>query len=132
MIIDKWLSQGQALPATATTEASTNYMDFGAAKNFAVNAMWLVIQIETAVARTAGALGVTFAVQTDDNSSFSSATTIHTSGALAKATLVDGYVVAKLRIPPTCERYLRVAYTTDAADATGAVDAYLVMDADIS
>ena len=132
MIIEKWLAQGQALPATATTIASTNYMDFGAAKNFAVDGMWLVVQIETAVARTAGAVGTTFLVETDDNSSFSSATTLYTSGSLAKTVLVDGYVVTKMRIPPTCERYLRVTYTTDAADATGAVDAYLVMDADIA
>jgi hypothetical protein len=130
MIVDRWLSNAQAIGADTNALASTSYKDFGAATHKAIDAMWLVVNVETAVTRSAGAATVTFKVETDDNSSFSSATTLLDTGALAKATLVDGYNVIKMRVPANCEQYLRVTYTASAALDTGKIDALLVMDAD--
>lgn len=129
-IIDKWLSDAQGLPQTATTGGSTNYMDFGAASHYALDGMFVVVNVETAIARTAGGLNVTVDIECDDNTSFSSATKLWTSGAVAKATLVDKYNVVKFRIPATCERYLRILYTTSEADAIGKFDAFITMDVD--
>jgi predicted GNAT superfamily acetyltransferase len=129
MILDKQLifSDAQAVTTAAET-ASTNIIDMLAAGD-AYESMFLLIQVETAVAATAGAANVTFKLQTDDNSSFSSPTTLWASSAIAKGTLVDKYVVAKLRVPMGVERYLRVTYTPDTNDLTaGKFDAMLVYD----
>jgi hypothetical protein len=52
----------------------------------------LFIQITDAVT-SAGASTTQFVLEKDDNAAFSSPTTVKDSGALAKATLVDNYVV---------------------------------------
>lgn len=59
------------------------------------------------------------AVQTDDNSDFSSAKTVLETEAIAAADLVAGYVFSIDSIPlGVAERYLRLYYTVAGSDAT--------------
>lgn len=125
MLIDTLneFSDSQAVTASA---ASTNVIDLGAARNQAIGEeLYLHIKcVEDATA--AGAATVTFALQVDDNASFSSASTIYTTAAIGKATLVDGYEVVRVRVPKGTERYMRVYYTVATGPLTaGKFDAFL-------
>lgn len=126
MILDKELifSDAQA-PTTGATD-STNVIDLGAVGD-AKDEMHLWIGVNTTVT-SGGAATVAFSLQTSaDNSSYS---VLWSSAAIAKATLVAGYNVVKMRLPQGCKRYLKVVYTVATADLTaGKFDALLVMDA---
>ena len=113
---DMILSPAQAV-TTATATASTNVIDLGAAHVGANNRV--IINVNTLVAATAGAANVTFAIQTDSDEAFGSPTTLWTSAAIAKATLVAGYKVVEFVLPWEVERYVRVLYTPDTNDLTG-------------
>lgn len=132
MIFDKQtqFSNAQAITATA---ASTNSIDLLAAgipygdnaalaRDQGLFHIPLLIQVVTAFA-TLTSLKV--AVQTDDNSSFSSATTVLETEAIAAASLVAGYQFNIDKIPlKTTERYVRLYFTVAGSDATaGAVTA---------
>ncbi len=133
-------SENQAITVSA---ASTNSIDTHAmgTVNGAVGALVfdlgaseieILCQVTTAFA-TLTSLKVS--VQMDDNSSFSSATTISSSEAVVAASLVAGY---KFRIPVTIpdgatERYIRLYYTVAGSDGTaGAVFAAVVAAAPMS
>lgn len=117
-------SKEQAVTASA---ASTNVIDLLAAgipygndaalnRDLGIHEIPLRIQVTTAFA-TLTSLKV--AVQTDDNSSFSSATTVLETEAIAAASLVAGYQFNIDRIPlKTTERYVRLYYTVAGSDAT--------------
>lgn len=128
-------SDDQAVTASA---ASTNYIDLlatgtpyggasaldrdlGKGKKIPIH-----IQVTTAFA-TLTSLKV--AVQVDDNTSFSSATTVLETEAIAAASLVAGYVFNIDTIPlKTNERYVRLYYTVAGSDATaGAIWAGVTM-----
>jgi hypothetical protein len=131
MILDKNMlfSDAQA-ETTVAAHASDSYIDIVKAGD-AEKELYLVIRVNTAVT-SGGAATVQFKLETDDNSSFSSAATVWDSGAIAKATLVQGYTVVMMRIPKNkLERYTRVTYTIGTAVLTaGAFDAYLTMTPD--
>lgn len=127
-------SDDQAVTASA---ASTNYLDLGAAGTpyggtaltrdlGKGNKLKLNVQVTTAFA-TLTSLKV--AVQVDDNSSFSTATTVLETEAIAAASLVAGYVFNLDEIPlRTSERYVRLYYTVAGSDATaGNIHAGLTM-----
>ena len=130
MIIDRFneFSDAQAVTATA---ASTNTVDLNAAGKIEGKPYYLHIKVNT-TATADGAATVTFALQTDDNTGFSSATALWTSAAVAKATLVAGYEVIRLPINGLAlERYLRVYYTVGTGPLTaGKFDAFLAPDGD--
>jgi hypothetical protein len=115
MYIDKQntVSSEQAVTAAA---ASTDYIDLSSARDIGMSGPVFFAITCTETAASAGATTVEFKIQTDDNSSFSSATTRLSSGAIAKATLVAGYQLF-LPIPPgTNERYLRLYYDVAVAN----------------
>ncbi len=127
MILDKELSLSAEQAVTAAA-GSTNYIDQGAARDLGLSdGLHLAITCkETAV--SAGATTVTFQIQCDDNTSFSSAKTVSQSVAVAKAALVDGYQLF-MPIPVGLdERYIRLYYSVATADLTaGKFDASVVM-----
>ena len=130
MIIDRFneFSDAQAVTATA---ASTNIVDLNAAGKIEGKPYYLHIKVNTS-ATASGDATVTFSFETDDNTGFSSATTLWTSAAIGKATLVAGYEVIRLPINGLdLERYTRVYYTVATGPLTaGKFDAYLSADAD--
>lgn len=115
------LSDAQALTATA---ASTNYINLSATERFigTGDPMALVVTVDVAAGGTAPTLEV--ALQSDDNTAFSSATARATSGTLTAAQLVAGaqFVVA---IPSgtATEKYLRAFYTVGGTAPTVTVSA---------
>jgi hypothetical protein len=69
---------------------------------------------------------VTLTLVTDDNAAFTSATTLITSGAIAKAATVAGTILLQQVIPVGVQRYLRLIATTDNTfETTGAISAWI-------
>ncbi len=126
MILDDYLKMSEAQAVTSSA-ASTSYIDTLAAGD-SYEGAWLYILVDTTTDSAGDAAVITFSLQTDDNSSFSSATTLVSSGEIVQATAVAGYVY-KVRIPAGAERYLRVYYSIATADlSAGKFDAYIVKD----
>lgn len=130
MIIDR-LNQFSDAQAVTVSAASTNVVDLGAAGKVEAKPFYLHIKVPTTVTAD-GAATVTFALQTDDNESFSSATALWTSAAIGKASLVAGYEVIRLALNGLAlKQYLRVYYTVATGPLTaGAFDAFLSFDGD--
>jgi hypothetical protein len=114
--------------AVTTTGNSANAIDTGAARDLlAGEALTLVVQVSTAFT-AGGAAALTVALETDDNVSFSSATTLFTSPAIPVAALTAGARPVQIRVPRGAERYLRLVYTVATGPMTaGAVIAGLVL-----
>lgn len=127
MLLDEntLFSDDQAVTASA---ASTNYMDLQAGstppaapaalvqKIGGGNDIPLLIQVTEDFA-TLTSLTVT--IQVDDNTSFSSATTVASSHAVPAASLVAGYQFPLVTLPNTVnERYVRLYYTVGGSNAT--------------
>lgn len=124
MILDQnlVLSDGQAITATA---ASTNIIDLSVARDVGPGyELPLLIQVGEAFNNLTS---LTIDVQTDDNSSFSSPTSL-ASQVIPLAALTVGAKSAIQCIPVGTERYLRVNYTvTGTAPTTGKVTAAIVV-----
>lgn len=128
-------SLDQAITATA---ASTDVVDLGATgtpKPGHTTALTrdigkgTPIPIRIQVTETFATLtSLTVAIEVDDNSSFSSATTVLATQAIPLASLVAGYVFNIEFIPRnTNERYVRLYYTVAGSNATaGKVTAFIV------
>ena len=119
MYVDKQLEFSNEQAVTATAD-STNYVDVGHAYDIGPGAqdLEMIIIVDEAVTAS-GAATVTFKLETDDNTSFSSATDLYTSAAIGKATLVAGYRAVHARIPVSgVERYLQVSYTVASGPLT--------------
>ena len=130
MMIDNLLVLSDAQAVTAAA-ASTNVIDLtsvlgSAAMTSAAKVQFLV---DTTAAATGGASNVTFSLQDSaDNSSFAD---VVRSVAIAKATLVAGYVAFQCVIPAGLRRYVRAYYTPDTNDLTsGKFDARILLDVD--
>ncbi|MCP4372968.1 MAG: hypothetical protein GY797_33405 [Deltaproteobacteria bacterium] len=128
MLKDKntMMSDDQAVTATA---ASTDYIDALSAGNALGKQLWLDVRVKTSFT-AGGSATMTIALQTDDNSSFSSATTLWSVVTVAVASLVAG-LKYRIPIPFGAERYLRMNYTVATGPMTaGAIDAAIVHDID--
>lgn len=138
MILDKQeeFSDSQAVTVTAIstnvidlTQGTTGLttIDIGTGES-----VQLVIQVDTA-ATAAGAATVQFSLESDSTTDLATSPTVHwQSSAIAIATLVAGYEVARLKLPSLpgpYERYLGVRYTVATGPLTaGAFSAFLVKD----
>lgn len=92
--------------------ASTNLIDLSKARDIAVdNDLYVAInQFGTA----AGAATVNIKLQVDDNSSFSSPTTVWESGSLAYTDLNGDYALKGIKMPHFQERYVRLYFDVTA------------------
>ena len=124
MIIDYNLQFSDAQSVTADA-ASTNIIDLGSDRDIGVGEeMKIALNFDVAMGGSSPTLAVL--VQTDDNSSFSSATTVLTSRSIAAAALGDTLV---LGLPDTNERYIRLYYDVGGSSPTMTVSASIVKDA---
>lgn len=125
MIIDRYnrYSDDQDITASGAT-VSTSVVDLGADGDAIGRERYLHILCTEAVAGTLTT--VTFSLYTDDDEAFGSPVLKWASAAIAKATLVAGYQVAKFRLPAGMQQYTRVTYTTDnTMETTGMFSAWL-------
>jgi hypothetical protein len=111
---------------TAAAHDSTNTLDLGAGYDAFGNALvadwaragtdlFLTVLVTEAVT-SGGAATVLFDLQDSaDNSSFSS---VKATSAIAKATLVAGYVAIKIALPKGLRRYSKIIYTIGTAALT--------------
>lgn len=126
MDADLLFSDAQAIPTGATT-VSTNIVDLQAIRDIGVGEdLEIVVQITTALA---GVGTVVVLLQSDDNSSFSSAVTAQTIGTFAAASVAGTRLTAKLQPGAIVERYIRIAYTAGTLSA-GAADAFIAHGVD--
>lgn len=121
IFIDDIYSSSVALTATG---ASTNYKDFGGDFDKGPGVTrGVIIVVEVAADYTSANETYKFDFETDDNTSFSSATVLSTTGALNGNTLTAG---TKLFLPlgNTNERYTRVNATLAGTTPTITYSAY--------
>lgn len=126
-ILDKGLEFSDAQAVTASA-ASTNVLDLGVvAPNTGrgSNQMYLQIVVNT-TADASGSATVAFALEDSaDDSSFAVVPGVSVA-AIGKATLVAGYIVLTIALPPRLRRYIRVYYTVATGPLTaGKFDAFL-------
>lgn len=135
MIMDDFLNIADAMSIT-TSAASTDYIDTLAKGDDNVSP-YFVVRVDTAFTSASANSTVEFKLQCDDNTSFTSAKNLWTSGAIAKASLVAGYF-CKVRVPPGAERYLRgyvtvsVSAGTNVDGTAGKADMGFTKDADFN
>lgn len=123
MILDKeaLYSDDQAITTTAD---STNVLDL--AKNSGPGKpVRLLIQVTTTFA---GGTDITIDLETDDNTSFSSLSTIASTSTIALATLVAGYKFSIDFVPRLMERYSRLEYTVTGTMTAGKITAGIIYD----
>lgn len=128
MIIDRvqQFSDAQALSGAGNT-ASTDVLDLSEARRiFEGEPMIVVLHVDVAADAGDGDETYQFDVQTDDNSSFTSATTL-ASRAIARASLTAG---SRHTIPipmeAAVEQYLRLYYTLGGTTPSITVTAHLM------
>lgn len=113
----------QALTATAD---STNYIDFRADRNIGIGQPMVVeLVLDVAASDTNGNETYTAILETDDNTSFNSATQV---GATVTITRGDAAGTRYfIPIPPNAdmERYAQLAFTLGGSDPTVTVTAHL-------
>ena len=124
MIIDYNLQLSDAQSVTADA-ASTNVIDLGADRDIGPGEdMKIVVSFDVAMGGSSPTLAVQ--VQTDDNSSFSSASTVQTSRTISAAAAGDTLVMG---LPDQNERYIRLNYDVGCSNPTMTVSASIVKDA---
>lgn len=124
MIIDERLefSDAQALTGTA---ALTDVIDFGSARQLGVGEpLYWVLSVDVASDRTTGDETYSFALQTDDNSAFSSAATLITY-AFPAAVVPAGTRIAFALPTNLIERYLRVNATLGGTTPTVTISSWI-------
>lgn len=122
MILDSRLQLSAAQELTASA-VSTNVIDLGADRDIGVgDPLWLVIPVLVSMTGTSPTFSVS--IQTDDNSGFSSATTLLASSAVAGSTIPAGTLIV-VPFPFANERYVRANYTLAGTSPTITIDAYL-------
>ena len=130
-------SDAQVITANATTVASTNVIDQGALTDFKAAAMaqfgpengkiWVVVTMS--VLPTAG---TSMYLDLEDCATAGGTYTptgigVDLANSIPIATLVAGYTLLAVPLPPRVKRFLRILYTTvgDHTGSAGAVDARL-------
>jgi len=132
MIIDARTELANAQAHTDT--ALSSIIDLGASPTLKDisngKPLYVVIEVDTAYTRAAGALTITWTLESDSTENLATSATVHGStGAIAKASLVAGYKTI-IAIPPgrTVERYLGLRATASAAFDAGAFSAFVTSE----
>jgi hypothetical protein len=130
LYMDRELIFSTAQEVTSTTANSTYTVDLGAGGD-AYEALWFVVQVDTAAASTACSdPTLNIKLQTSDNGT--DYTSLYETGPLEKESLTAG-TEYKIRIPAGMKRYLKVVYevSEDASFTAGKYTAFLTPDVNI-
>jgi hypothetical protein len=131
MLINHWFSNAQTIATESSGFNCTNVFDTGVTGGCnAYDNMWIVCQVETVFATAGGNPTMTFALVTSADAALGTPTTLHQETTVAEATLVDKYVVFKMRLPRISQRYVGLIYTPSAAFDSGKIDAYMTDNVD--
>lgn len=131
MILDKLLQLADAQAVTASA-ASESYIDTKAAGQTMRNPLTAVLTVDTTTDSAGDAALLDFIIQTDDNTSFSSPTTIATLPQKAQAVLTAG-AKFELLLPKTgVQRYIRGYFTVSGANfSAGAFSIDMAKETDL-
>ena len=119
--------------AASSTPASVGYLDHGQIRDLGVGdqTLHLVVLVTTAFTDASSNSTVTASLETDDNTSFSTATTTHTFSVFAALTAAGTKRVLKLGPDHLNERYSRVYFTVANGDlTTGKLSAFITAELD--
>lgn len=123
-IKDANLIQSRALPNGANTVTSSPIdLELGSRSDFVADAELLIEAPALAVGQLADTTTITYSIESDDNSSFTSATVYIANALVQTGAGGAGAAAATARygLPSTAERYYRLkAVKTGAADASAA------------
>lgn len=131
MYVDSHLlfSDAQAVTAAA---ASTNYVDLSAVRKMGVGQpLYLVVICVVAMTDSGSDSTLAVILQTDDNTSFSSASEVMSLGSFAAVSAAGTRLIAPLPPAPAnaFERYARVYYTPANGNLSqGSFDAFIALD----
>lgn len=130
-------SDGQVITANATTVASTNVIDQGALTDFKATALaqfgpengkiWVVVSMAILPDQGTGLYLDLEDCATEGGTYTPTGIGVDVANAIPIATLVAGYTLLAVPLPPRLKRFLRILYTTtgDHTSSVGAVDARL-------
>ena len=126
MIIDKQLTFSEEQAITSTAD-STNVLDLGGANMNTGEPVEILCQVEEAFT-SGGSTTLTVSLVTDDNEAFSSATTLITTAAIPKASLVQGFNIPISFLPANVERFVKLVFTVATGPFTaGKINSGLVL-----
>ena len=111
--------------AVTTTAASTNVVDLKAAGNFVPGGMFAVCRVDVHFATLTS---LKIALETADNTEFSSAVELASGSFLAAALTANKQLMA-IAIPAGVKRYLRAKYTVTGDAATAGKISFFLTDA---
>ena len=131
MILDAELEFSSAQAVTAAA-ASTNYYDMGAVCGIGVGEeIYIRVGVVTTMDDSGDDSTLAVTLETDDNTSFSSAATVATLVTIPAVTVAGTEYYIKVPIGTTVpyERYIRLYYTPANGNlSAGAFDAHIVKD----
>ena len=128
MIFDK-LTKVSDAQAVTNTQASTDYIDLGVSRDIGNGGPLEFVCVCTSPALSGGASTVQVALQTDTQSSFATSVTLAQSSAIAKASVITGTELLRVKVPAGVQRYLRAFYTIGTTDLTsGNFTAGVILD----
>jgi len=128
MMLDNFNMFADAVAVTVSAQVG-DVIDLGVDRDIGVgDPLELFLAVDTLFTAD-GAGTLTIALQTDNDEAFGTPTTLFTTAAIGKATLVAGYELAKIKVPMTTERYLRIYATVATGPMTaGKLTAGLILD----
>lgn len=118
MYMDRQNLFSNAQAVTTGSTASTDIIDLGSVRDIGAGEELEVIVVIDTTFTSGGSGTLDFKLQTDSAVGFGTVTTLFSTGAIAVATLVAGYSVARWKIPRGVSRYLRLQYVVATADMT--------------
>ncbi len=112
--------------AVTTTAVSTNIVDLGGDRNIGVGEpMAVVVVLDVGTDFTTGDETYVVTLETDDNSSFSSAAVIATKAIIGLNAAGSKFVLG-VPADSSCERYLRLNYTQGGTTPTATYTSFLI------
>lgn len=129
MLTDREMTFSNNQAVTTGTQLSTDVYDQGAAGVNINTGRELQVFVSVTTTFTGGT-SLAVNLLESDAAAMSSPTVLATSGVIAEATLVKGYVLLRLAVPRTAKRYLSLQFVTVGTHGAGTVFGGIVRDTD--